>query len=79
MDVDGVIDGGGPSSAPPPGNSSSSSFSFFVCHHDYLTNSQLRLQLRDPKLQLHFLTELHVVESYLTATVKASAAATRSD
>lgn len=39
-------------------------------HLKYLTNSQLlHLQLRDPEMRLHFLTQLLIMTSYLTSTI----------
>ncbi|KAL7456359.1 hypothetical protein ACHAWC_007899 [Mediolabrus comicus] len=39
-----------------------------VRHHKYLTSSQLlHLQLKDPTLRIHFLTQLIIILSYLTS------------
>mmetsp|Transcript_27790 Transcript_27790/g.61842 ORF Transcript_27790/g.61842 Transcript_27790/m.61842 type:complete len:866 (+) Transcript_27790:473-3070(+) len=58
------------SSSNLDGTSGASSSSSSDRHHKYLTNSQLlHLQLRDPEIRLHFLTQLLIITSYLSSTI----------
>jgi len=46
-------------------------------HYKYLTNSQLlNLQLQDPEIRIHFLTQFLIISSYLSFSISAHAAAT---
>ena len=53
-----------------PGDSKKADSSPATRHHKYLTNSELlHLQLKDPEMRIHFLTQLLIICYYLTSEI----------